>query len=69
MFHPYESWGKDFDRDFIERARFTCTACRKECSLKDGSMQAEGDQMFAFGKCSECGKDLKYDVTREWREE
>ena len=68
-FRPYESWDRDFDKEFITKARFSCRVCGKDCSLKEGFLQADGRKMFAHGKCSECGKDLKYDVTNVWREE
>jgi len=68
-FRPYPSWGSDFDRDFIENARFTCRACGKECALKEGRLMAEGDKMYALGSCSECGSEQKFDVTNIWREE
>ena len=69
QFRPWESYDSDFDKDFIAKARFTCKACKKKCSLKEGSLRADEEKMFAYGKCSECGKDLKYDVTNVWREE
>lgn len=68
-FRPYPTWGSDFDRDFIEHARFTCKACGKHCKLAEGRLAADGDKMFAFGKCSECGGEQKFDVTHVWREE
>jgi len=68
-FRPYESWGGDFDEEFIAKARFTCKVCKKDCSLKEGYLRADGSKMFAYGQCSECGEDLKYDVTNAWREE
>lgn len=68
-FRPYESWDRDFDREFIESARFTCKNCGEECQLKEGYLKADGDKMFAYGKCSECGSDQKFDVTNVWREE
>jgi transcription elongation factor Elf1 len=66
---PYESWGRDFDRDFIEKARFQCRVCGKDCRLTEGFLKAEEDKMFASGRCSECGAELRYDVTNVWREE
>lgn len=71
QFRPYESYDSDFDKDFIEKARFTCKVCGKECKLEKGYLQAdaEREKMFALGNCSECGSELKYDVTNVWREE
>ena len=66
---PYESWGQDFDAAFIEKARFTCKTCRKECRLDPGSLRADGNKMYAVGNCSECRNEQKYDVTNVWREE
>ena len=68
-FRPYPSYDSDFDRDFIENARFTCKDCKKTCKLEEGYLKAEGELMFALGKCNECGKPQKFDVTNEWREE
>ena len=68
-FRPYESWDRDFDHDFIEKVRFTCKVCGKECKLDNGQLMAEEDKMFALGNCSECRSELKYDVTNVWREE
>ena len=66
---PYPSFGADFDREFIENARFTCKNCRKECRLIEGHLMADEEKVFALGQCSECGKDQKFDVTNVWREE
>ena len=69
-FRPYESWDRDFDQDFIEKARFTCRACGKICRLDPGRLMADEDQkMFAIGNCSECRSEQKFDVTNVWREE
>lgn len=68
-FRPWESWDSDFDKDFIEKARFTCKVCGKECKLDEGRLMAEGDKMFALGLCSECRSEQKFDVTNIWREE
>lgn len=68
-FKPYPSYGSDFDRDFLENARFTCQACKKECKLEDGRLMAEGNKMFALGNCNRCGSAQKFDVTNVWREE
>lgn len=68
-FRPYENWDRNFDEEFIEKARFTCKVCGKECRLQKGRLMAEGDKMFALGKCSECGSDQTFDVTNVWREE
>lgn len=68
-FKPYPSYGSDFDRDFLENARFTCKSCGKECKLIDGHLMAENDKMFARGNCSECKRAQKFDVTNIWREE
>ena len=68
---PWETFGSDFDRDFIEKARFTCKVCGKDCKLDEGYLKSDPDEekMYALGRCSECGSDLKYDVTNVWREE
>lgn len=66
---PYESWGQDFDKEFIEKARFICKACRQECRLDPGILQAEENKMYAVGQCSQCRSEQKFDVTHEWREE
>ena len=66
---PYESWGQDFDRDFIEKARFLCKACGRECRLDPGTLRADGNKMYAIGNCSECRSEQKFDVTNVWREE
>ena len=66
---PWESFGSDFDRDFIEKARFDCKVCGKNCKLNEGYLKADEDKMFAYGLCSKCGAGLKYDVTNVWREE
>ena len=50
-FRPYESWDRDFDKEFITKARFSCRVCGKDCSLKEGFLQADGRKMFAHGKC------------------
>lgn len=68
-FRPWESYDSDFDKDFLEKARFTCKVCGKDCKLEEGRLMAEGDKMFALGRCSECHSELKYDVTNIWREE
>lgn len=68
-FRPYRSYDSNFDKDFIENARFICKACGRECKLSDGFLKADEDKMFAYGNCSECGRPQKFDVTREWREE
>lgn len=68
-FRPYESWDRDFDREFIEKAHFTCRACGQDCQLKEGRLMAEEDKMFALGRCNECGSEQKFDVTNVWREE
>ena len=68
-FKPYPSYNSDFDRDFIEKARFTCKICGKECRLDEGRLMADGQKMFALGKCSECKSEQKFDVTHVWREE
>jgi len=68
-FRPYESWDRDFDRDFIEKARFTCKACGEDCRLEEGRLMADGSRMFALGNCSVCKKAQKFDVTNVWREE
>ena len=68
-FRPYESWDRDFDKDFLENARFTCKACGQECSLANGRLMADKDKMFALGQCSECRHEQKFDVTNVWREE
>ena len=68
-FRPYPSYGSDFDKDFIENARFTCKSCRKECKLAGGHLEAQENKVFAVGPCSECGCEQKFDVTNVWREE
>jgi hypothetical protein len=68
-FRPWESWDRNFDEDFIEKARFACKACGKNCKLEEGRLMAEENKMFALGKCSECGREQKFDVTNIWREE
>ena len=68
-FRPWESYDSDFDRDFLEKARFTCKVCGKACRLLEGRLMAEGEKMYALGRCSECRSELKYDVTNVWREE
>ena len=68
-FRPYESWDRDFDQDFIEKARFTCKACGEECSLEEGHLMADGNKVFALGNCSVCRKPQRFDVTDVWREE
>jgi hypothetical protein len=69
--HPWETFGSDFDREFLEKARFACKICGKDCKLEEGRLEAdsEKDKMFAFGRCSECHSELKFDVTHIWREE
>ncbi len=66
---PYENWDRDFDEAFIEKARFLCKSCARDCRLNPGRLMAEGDKMFAVGKCSECRGEQKFDVTNAWREE
>lgn len=68
-FRPYPSYDSDFDRDFIENARFTCKNCVKECKLKEGRLMAEEGKVFALGRCGLCGSEQKFDVTNVWREE
>ena len=68
-FKPYPNYGEDFDREFIENARFTCKACGKDCRLDPGELRAAQNKMYAIGKCSECRRDQKFDVTHVWREE
>jgi len=66
---PYPSFGSDFDKEFIENARFTCKDCGRACKLDEGYLRADREKMFAYGHCSECGKPQKFDVTNVWREE
>ena len=66
---PYSNYGSDFDKDFIENALFECKACGKECKLEEGRLMAEGDKMFALGRCNVCHQEQKFDVTNVWREE
>lgn len=68
-FRPYESWDRDFDQDFLEKARFICKACGEECKLDQGRLMAEEEKMFACGNCNRCGKAQQFDVTNIWREE
>ena len=69
MARPYENWEQDFKGDFLRKAWFTCKDCGGDCQLIEGRLQAEKNKMFAFGKCSRCGKNQKFDVTNVWREE
>ncbi len=68
-FRPWKTWDNDFDRDFLEKARFLCKSCGKECSLEKSRLMAEEEKMFALGLCSECRSEQKFDVTNAWREE
>ena len=68
-YRPYESFGRDFDKEFIEHARFQCRKCGKECRLDPGRLLADRKKMYAVGKCSECRSEQKFDVTNDWREE
>lgn len=68
-FRPYPSYGSNFDKEFLQDARFQCPTCGKECSLRDGRLKAEEEKMYAMGLCSECGATQKFDVTNVWREE
>ena len=68
-FRPYPNYGREFEKDFIENARFACKGCGKDCRLDPGRLMAEEDKMYAIGNCSECRSEQRFDVTNVWREE